>query len=144
MTKISFGTDGWRAILAENFTFENLAIISQAMSDYLLAESESPAIAIGYDTRFMSAQFAKKIGQILHVNGIEVFLSDQYIPTPVLSFTVKNKGLDAGIMVTASHNPYYYNGVKFKASYGGSAMEELTQNIEKYLYKNPIPEHAER
>ena len=143
MNKISFGTDGWRAILAEDFTFENIKIISQAMSDYLLSMHDSPSIAIGYDTRFMSDSFANIIGRVMQANKIEVLITDRYIPTPVLSFAVKNLNLDAGIMVTASHNPYYYNGVKFKGNYGGSAMQELTKNIEQYLYKNPIPDFQE-
>ena len=143
MDKISFGTDGWRAIIAEDFTFENLANIAQAMSVYLLEQYDSPSIAIGYDTRFMSDRFAIHIGKIMQSNNIDVFLSNNYIPTPVLSYTVKNRGLSAGIMVTASHNPYYYNGVKFKAEYGGSAMNEITQNIEDHLYQTSVPPFQE-
>jgi len=109
----------------------------------LLSISDLPGVAIGFDTRFMSERFARKIGKVLKANGIKVYLSDQFIPTPVLSFNVKHRELDAGIMVTASHNPYYYNGLKFKASYGGSAMEELTKNIEQLLYQSPIPNHQQ-
>ena len=139
METISFGTDGWRAIIAEDFTFENLGIIAQAMSEYLLNNYDSPSIGIGYDTRFMSERFARHLGKILKANHINVMLSDNYLPTPVLSYTIKNRGLNAGIMITASHNPYYYSGVKFKAGYGGSAMVELTNKIESYLQKSPLP-----
>ena len=100
-------------------------------------------MAIGFDTRFMSERFARKIGKVLKANGIKVHLSDQFIPTPVLSFNVKHREFDAGLMVTASHNPYYYNGLKFKASYGGSAMADLTNSIEQNLYHSPVPNHQQ-
>jgi phosphomannomutase len=109
----------------------------------LLSISELPGVAIGFDTRFMSERFARKIGKVLKANGIKVYLSDQFIPTPVLSFNVKHRELDAGLMVTASHNPYYYNGLKFKASYGGSAMKDLTNSIEQNLYQSPVPNHQQ-
>ncbi|MBN2280084.1 MAG: phosphoglucomutase/phosphomannomutase family protein [Candidatus Marinimicrobia bacterium] len=141
---IKFGTDGWRAVIAKEFTFDNVAIIAQAIADYLNFEKiENPSVALGYDTRFMSKMFAEKIAQILASNGVSTVLSHAFIPTPVLSFAVKNNNLSAGVMVTASHNPCIYNGVKFKGPYGGSAMVELTQSIESYLGKNPIKESGQ-
>ncbi len=141
INKIQFGTDGWRAVMAKEFTFENVGVIGQAIADYLHGEQlQDPSVAIGYDTRFMSDLFAEKIANILASNNIRVYLSQAFIPTPVLSYTVKKRGLSAGVMITASHNPYIYNGVKFKGDYGGSAMIELTKNIEAQLFKNPVKE----
>ncbi len=115
--EIKFGTDGWRGIIAKNYTFKNLKIVSQAVADYLGPGKEA---ALGYDTRFMSADFAQVVAQVLENNGIKVLLSDRAIPTPALSFAVKSKKLDLGIMITASHNPAQYNGFKIKTSSGRS------------------------
>ena len=131
---IRFGTDGWRAVIAEEFTFENIRIIAQAMSDYLKETGKAEkGIAVGYDTRFMSDKFASTIADVLGSNGIHVYLSYCICPTPLLSYAVYHRKLAGGIMVTASHNPYIYNGVKFKAEYGGSAMIPMTQAIESQL-----------
>lgn len=135
-SKIKFGTDGWRAVIAEDFTFENVRIAGQAYSDYLLTTGNGQGAAIGYDTRFLSERFAKTIADVLASNGIPVFLSEDFIPTPVLSFAVKNRSLAGGIMITASHNPHIYNGIKFKGEYGGPVNEAVTKNIEKLLGKN--------
>jgi phosphomannomutase len=139
--QIKFGTDGWRAVIADKFTFENVRIIAQAVSDYINSqEIAHQGIGVSYDTRFMSAQFARLIAEVVSSNAISVFLSRTFTPTPVLSFTVKNRNLAGGVMVTASHNPYEYSGVKFKGSYGGSAMMDMTESIEKWLYRTP-PRH---
>ncbi len=139
--KIQFGTDGWRAVIGKDFTFDNVGAIAQAIADYLHTEkAQNPSIAIGYDTRFMSDLFADEIANILAANNIKVCLSKTFIPTPVLSYTVKKRNLSAGVMITASHNPYIYNGVKFKGNYGGSAMVSLTKSIESQLFKNPVQE----
>lgn len=136
-SEIKFGTDGWRAIIADTFTFKNLKIISQAVSDYL---GSGKKIAVGYDTRFMSDRFAELSAGVFRSNSIEVILSDRSIPTPTLSFTVKKRKLDLGVMITASHNPDIYNGFKIKTPSGGAAGPEVTQEIEKLLGKNPIKE----
>lgn len=136
MTTIKFGTDGWRAIIADAFTFENVRAIAQAVSNYILATSPNGrGLAISYDVRFLSAQFARTMAEVIGSNGIPVFLSQNFTPTPVLSFAVKQRQLAGGIMITASHNPYYYNGVKFKASYGGPAIIDQTQAIEAQLLR---------
>ncbi len=127
---IKFGTDGWRAIIGEDYTFENLKIVSQAVADYLGAGRK---VAVGYDTRFMSARFAEIVAKVLKNNGIEVILSDMPIPTPTLSFAVKHRRLDLGIMITASHNPAEYNGFKIKTSSGGAAGPEITRDVESRL-----------
>lgn len=130
--KILFGTDGWRGVIADNYTVENLQVVAQAIADYL---KEGRTVAIGYDTRFMSDYFAQKVAEVLSSNRIKVFLSDRFIPTPVLSFTVKKRRCDLGIMITASHNPAIYNGLKIKVASGGAADLALTRKIESFLYK---------
>jgi len=132
--KISFGTDGWRGIIADTYTIENVEIVSQAVADYL---GPGKKVAIGFDSRFMSERFALAAANIISHNGIKVLLSDRIIPTPTLSFTVKNKKCDLGIMITASHNPFIYNGFKIKVASGGAADIALTKKIERLLYKNP-------
>ncbi|PIP20011.1 MAG: phosphoglucosamine mutase [Candidatus Omnitrophica bacterium CG23_combo_of_CG06-09_8_20_14_all_40_11] len=136
-TKIEFGTDGWRAVIGGDYTFENLKIVSQAVADYL---GSGKKLAVGYDTRFMSERFAEVVSGVFRNNGIEVILSDRAIPTPALSFAVKNRHLDLGIMITASHNPPEYNGFKIKISSGGAAPPEVTGDIERRLGKTPIKE----
>ena len=135
MAEIKFGTDGWRAIIAEDYTFENLKIVSQAVADYA---GPGKSIAVGYDTRFMSRDFARSAARVLAANGIEVTLSDTAIPTPALSFAVKNNKLDLGVMITASHNPAEYNGFKIKTATGGAAGAEITQEVEKLLRKSEV------
>ncbi|MBM3245471.1 MAG: phosphoglucomutase/phosphomannomutase family protein, partial [Candidatus Omnitrophica bacterium] len=97
--EIKFGTDGWRAVIGDTYTFKNLKVISQATADFL---GSGKKIAIGFDTRFMSGRFAEIAAGVFAANGIEVFLSDRPVPTPTLSFAVKNRKLDLGIMITAS------------------------------------------
>jgi phosphomannomutase len=134
---IQFGTDGWRAVFADQFTFENVETVAQAFSDYINQQNcESKEVAISYDTRFMSSMFAYNFAEIIASNKINVYLSKHFTPTPLLSYTVKNRNLSAGVMVTASHNPYYYNGIKLKANYGGPVMSEVTNSIEKLLHRN--------
>jgi alpha-D-glucose phosphate-specific phosphoglucomutase len=135
--EIKFGTDGWRGIIGDNYTFKNLKILSQAVADYL---GEAKKVAIGYDTRFMSDRFAEVTAEILKNNGIEVVLSDNPIPTPALSLTVKKRNLDLGVMITASHNPSEYNGFKIKVPSGGAAGQEITADIEGRLGKNEVKE----
>jgi len=136
MHTIRFGTDGWRAIIADGFTFRNVRIIAQAISDYLHAQgSADKGIAIGFDTRFLSRDFAHTAAEIIASNRIPVYVSPRYLPTPVLSYAVKQHSLAAGIMITASHNPFSYNGVKLKGPYGGSAIPSITEEIQKHLYR---------
>jgi phosphomannomutase len=135
--KIKFGTDGWRGIIGDNYTFANLKIVTQAVADYLGAGKK---VAVGYDTRFMSDRFAEASASIFKNNGITVLLSDRAIPTPALSYAVKIKKLDFGIMITASHNPAEYNGFKIKNSSGGAAGPEVTKEIESYLGESRVKE----
>ena len=136
--KIIFGTDGWRGLLDSEVTNETISLVAQAFADYNLHKHSSPKIAIGYDGRRNSKLFAYLFAEILSGNGIRVFLSDRIIPTPVLSFFVKHNKLNSGVMITASHNPPEYNGVKFKADYGGPFLTEDTLNVEELLGKSSI------
>jgi len=140
MQEIKFGTDGWRGVIADNYTFKNLKILSQAVADYI---GGGKKVAVGFDTRFMSAEFAFAVAEILRNNGIEVTLSDGAIPTPALSYTVKNRKLDLGVMITASHNPAEYNGFKIKNANGGAAGPEVTDKVETLLGENPVKETNE-
>ncbi len=133
--EIEFGTDGWRGIVGDNYTFKNLKILSQAVADYL---GKDKTVAVGFDTRFMSERFAEVVSEIFKDNGIRVVLSDRAIPTPALSFSVKNRKLTLGIMITASHNPPEYNGFKIKTASGGAAGQEITEDIESRLGKNSL------
>jgi len=139
VSQIKFGTDGWRAIIADTYTLENVRILTQAVADYL---GTGKKVAVGYDTRFMSAKFAEAAAIVLKNNGMEVILSDQPTPTPALSFVVKNRKLDLGIMITASHNPAEYNGFKIKNAAGGGASQEITRAVEGLLGKSPVKDGA--
>ncbi len=135
VAEIKFGTDGWRAIIADTYTYENVRILSQAVADYL---GYGKKVVIGYDTRFMSGKFAQAAADVLGNNGIKVILSDDYLPTPALSLAVKNNHCDLGIMITASHNPAEYNGFKIKLPSGGAAGVEVTKAVEALLGKKPV------
>jgi phosphomannomutase len=136
--KIIFGTDGWRGLLDSEINEESVALVAQAFADYNLQRFQHPAIAAGFDGRRSSEIFAKIFAETLSGNNIKVFLSDRIIPTPVLSFFVKHNKLNSGVMITASHNPPEYNGVKFKADYGGPFLTEETLKVEELIGKSAI------
>jgi phosphomannomutase len=133
--EIKFGTDGWRGIIGDTYTLKNVKVVSQAVADYLGSGKKA---AVGYDTRFMSETFARACAEVLSHNGIFVELSNRFVSTPILSFAVKSRGLDLGVMITASHNPAQYNGFKIKDSTGGSAAPEITDKIEGLLGQSEI------
>ncbi|MFH0827339.1 MAG: phosphoglucomutase/phosphomannomutase family protein [Candidatus Omnitrophota bacterium] len=135
--EIKFGTDGWRGIIGDTYTFKNVRIVSQAVADYL---GTGKRVAVGFDTRFLSGSFARTCAEVLSHNGIDVLLSERFVSTPILSFAVKSKRLDLGVMITASHNPCEYNGFKIKDPTGGSASPEITDAIESLLGKSPVKE----
>lgn len=133
-TQIKFGTDGWRGIIADDFTFENVRRVGNAMAIYVRNnEDASKGLVVGYDTRFASKRAAEIISDVLATAGIQVRLSNDYTPTPALSYAVKNLGAAGGIMITSSHNPFNWNGVKYKASYGGSGTPAIMRSIEGEL-----------
>lgn len=137
MNTIKFGTDGWRAITGEDFTPENIQRVIQAFADlYPTLKDTGKPVAIGYDRRNMSPEAAEIIASVLLGNNIPCFLSESFCPTPTVSWYVKNLGCTAGIMVTASHNPPKWNGIKFKESYGGAASQEYCKPIEDQIVAN--------
>ena len=140
---IKFGTDGWRAMMDAEFTMENVGIVAQAYADYLNGSvkkigSRTPRIAIGYDYRKNSENFAARFAEVLLGNGVEVLLSSSACPTPAVSFTLVDEKCDGGIAITASHNPAGYNGVKIKSDFGGSAEKSITEAVESFIGKNKV------
>jgi len=144
---IHFGTDGWRAVISDTFTFANLRSVSQAIADALRSEDwnegiQIPAevdpnkIVVGYDTRFLSDRYAMDVARVMAANGFTVFLANADAPTPAISFAVHHFKAFAGVMITASHNAPRYNGLKLKAAYGGSALPEQCRRVEVYLNDN--------
>ena len=132
---IQFGTDGWRAVIGEDYTYENVRKVLQAFCD-VKATSENRLILLGYDRRFSSKLFAEAATEVLMGNGFTVLLSEDFCPTPCISWMTKHKRALAGVVITASHNPYQWNGVKFKEEDGGSASPAYTAKIEAQLMKN--------
>ncbi len=133
--KIIFGTDGWRGLIDFDINIETISVVARAFADYIYSkEILSPKVAVAFDGRKNSKEFAEKFAQVLSACEIDVFLSQKITPTPVLSFFVKKNSLDAGVMITASHNPPEYNGVKFKGNYGGPLLTEETKKVEEFLY----------
>ncbi len=130
-TEIRFGTDGWRARIAEDFTFENVARCSQGLADRLKAEGiAAKGLVVGYDTRFLSREFAERVAMVMAGNGIKAYLSEKAAPTPVVSFNVLHHQAAGAAIITASHNPANWNGFKFKPEYAGSATQEVTDQLE--------------
>jgi phosphomannomutase len=131
---IKFGTDGWRAVIADQFTFANVRTAAEAIAAYVHAkEDPSRGLCIGYDTRFGSRAFARACAEVAAATGIPVLLADRITPTPALSFGVRQRAAAGGIMITSSHNPPQWNGVKYKAWYGGSGKPSIMAEIESYL-----------
>jgi phosphomannomutase len=134
MSKIKFGTDGWRAVIAEDFTFDNLGLVVEALALYLKQNNFwQKGIFIGYDNRFLSEDFAMHCADIFSKNGIKTFIASESVPTPVTAFMTLHMDLGGAIMITASHNPSKYNGIKFIPFYGGPAKDSITKEIEKNL-----------
>jgi len=146
MSQIRFGTDGWRAVIAEDFTFANVARVAQATADFWKSEISNPKseifrrepkVIIGYDRRFLSDRFAQITAEVFCGNNFEVILTPEPTPTPCVSYAVKNLGAVGGVMITASHNPPIFNGFKLKSNFGGSSDEATCKAVENLLDKNP-------
>ncbi len=136
MGVVKFGTDGWRGIIADDFTFANVRVAARAIAHYVLGEEEwTRGVAIGWDTRFESQAFARVVAEVMAGAGIPVQLADRVTPTPALSYAVRERRAAGGVMITSSHNPAAWNGVKYKASYGGSGKPSIMAAIEGYLEK---------
>ena len=139
-TKIRFGTDGWRGLIAHDFTFENVSRCAQGVCDYINQKFSSRAsLVVGYDTRFLSKEFAETVAKVGAANGLKIYLSIEPLPTPVLSFNVLDKRAAGGIVITASHNPGVWNGFKYKPEYGGSATQEITDSLEYFIERSGLP-----
>lgn len=141
--KIIFGTDGWRGLLDEELNDLNIQRVAQALADYMRLKSKNNRVAIGYDGRQKSGEFASLFAEVLRGNKIEVLLSDRIVPTPVVSFTCVHKQCDVGVMITASHNPPQYNGIKFKAANGSPFPTEETALVES-LIDHSLPSFDDR
>jgi len=144
---IHFGTDGWRAVISDTFTFNNLRMVAQAIADAVASEAwndgvclqqipDAKKMVVGFDTRFLSDRYAQDVARVLAANGYTVYLSQADAPTPTISHSVQNLNAIGGVMITASHNAPRYNGVKLKSCYGGSALSEQCRRVEVYLSDN--------
>lgn len=139
MTQIKFGTDGWRAIIAKEFTVDNVARVAEATAQWLLKNSKKPAVVIGHDCRFAGGLFAETTSKILAKRGVKVFLAKDFVSTPMVSLGTLRMKADLGVVITASHNPPAYNGYKLKGSYGGPLLPEKIEEIEKMIpEKSPL------
>ncbi len=136
---IKFGTDGWRAVISDTFTFGNLRLVAQAIADYVWEESNGekvPEVVVGFDTRFLSDRYAAEVARVLAGNGIIAWLTRADAPTPAVSYAVVHKGANAGVMITASHNPPRYNGLKLKSAFGAAASPQQAERVEAHLEAN--------
>jgi len=138
--EIKFGTDGWRGIIADDFTFENVRRVAGAIASYVLKyEEPQRGVCIGYDTRFISGRAAQIVAEVIAAAGIPVKLANDYTPTPAVSYAVKTQRAAGGVMITSSHNPWDWNGVKFKGKFGGSATPAIMKKIEEEMALGAAP-----
>ncbi|RZU42670.1 phosphoglucomutase/phosphomannomutase family protein [Edaphobacter modestus] len=139
-TVVKFGTDGWRGVIADDFTYANVRVAAAAIANYVLEQENAKAgVCIGWDTRFGSRSFARVVAEVLAKAGVPVQMASGITATPALSFAVRERKAAGGVMITSSHNPAEWNGVKYKASYGGSGKPSIMASIESYLLE-PVPQ----
>ena len=139
LAQIKFGTDGWRAIIAREFTFANVERVAQAYAEYLKQETKGQGlVVVGFDRRFLSEQFARSAAEVMVGNGFDIALFQEPQPTPVISWAVKDLKAKGGIVITASHNPATFNGFKIKAPFGGSASSDITSIVEQLVDKTTV------
>src|SRR5256886_15246943 len=150
MSSIKFGTDGWRGIIADDFTFANARAVAQAISRYVVrGEDARKGIIVGFDHRYASDSVARTVAEVISSTGTPVFLCDKPCPTPAVSQLVRERKAAGGIVVTASHNPYRWNGIKYKAKYGSSPLPSIVAQIETELERllregvRPLPPRKE-
>jgi phosphomannomutase len=140
MPDIQFGTDGWRGLIADDFTFDNVRRVAGAVAAYVLQhEDASKGVVVGYDTRFESRRFAEAASAVLADAGIPIQLANDFVPTPAISLHVKQSGAAGGVVITSSHNPWNWNGFKFKGKFGGSATPAIMKIIEQELRAGSMP-----
>src|SRR5438874_5464797 len=134
MTSIKFGTDGWRGVIADDFTFANARIVAHAIARYVVrGEDGRKGVIVGYDHPYASDPVAAAVAEVISASVTPVWLADKPCPTPTISFLVRHQKAAGGIVITASHNPYRWNGIKYKASYGSSALPSIVAQIENEL-----------
>ena len=140
---IRFGTDGWRAIIAEDYTFDNVRLCTRGVSQYMLNQGLAQrGLVVGYDTRFASEDFARTVAETAAGSGVNVFLCDRPAPTPVVTYNIVDRKAGGAVVITASHNPPNWNGYKYKPDYAGSASPEITSAIEELIDAAPAGEPA--
>ena len=140
---VKFGTDGWRAVISDTFTFNNLRLVSQAIADYIREENPTdPSVVVGYDTRFLSDRYAAEVARVMAANQVKTWLARADTPTPPISYAVVHKQATAGVMITASHNAPRYNGLKMEANYGGSTTPAQNKRVESLLDRNLETDHG--
>lgn len=143
LAPIRFGTDGWRAVIADEYTFANLERVAQAYADYLLtSDDRSGLVVVGFDRRFLSEHFARRAAEVMAGNDFRLSLFSEAAPTPLISWAVRELGAVGGIVITASHNPPDFNGFKIKAPWGGSATPATTAAVEKLVDSNSVKRNA--
>jgi phosphomannomutase len=137
-TPIEFGTDGWRAVIADDYTFANLERVAQATANWLHDDyGDAPSIVLGHDARFLGPQFARRAARVLAQAGVDVTIADTMVSTPAISWATQADDHDAGVVITASHNPPTYNGYKIKAYFGGPAPPEMISEVEAAVPDGP-------
>ncbi len=133
MVNIKFGTDGWRAEIAKEFNFDNVTLVGAAIADYVKQTQKGKPLLVGYDTRFLSREFAERIAQVAAGRSVKVLLTPSYASTPEISFAAREKKTAGAVIITASHNPYNYNGIKFRGNFGGPGTPDMIAAIERHL-----------
>ena len=137
-TQIKFGTDGWRGVIADDFTFENVRRVAQATADYWNERNLPKAGIVGYDNRFLSETYARLVCEVLAANGIKALCPQEAVPTPAVTFAVRDRKLAGAVMITASHNPPQFNGYKLKAEFAGPADPEYCKQVEERVDRSPV------
>src|SRR5258707_4635505 len=133
-TQIKFGTDGWRGVVADDFTYTNVRRVAQGAAEYMKSRSSDPLAVVGYDCRFASEEFARLVADVFAANGVKSLIFDRPSPTQVASWTVIDRKAVGAAVITASHNPYLFNGVKYKPETGSSAPTEVIQALEQRIH----------
>src|SRR5580765_8731733 len=136
-TRIKFGTDGWRGVAADDFTFASVRRVAQGTAEYLKSRTADPLAVVGYDCRFASEEFARAVADVFAVNGVRSLIFDRPSPTQVASWTVIDRKATGAAVITASHNPYQFNGIKYKPETGSSAPTDVIADLERRINATP-------
>src|SRR6266853_5759607 len=143
LPEIKFGTDGWRGVTADDFTYASVRRVAQGIAEYMSSRTKDPLAVVGYDCRFASEEFARTVADVFAANGVRTLMFDRPSPTQVASWTVIDRKATGAAVVTASHNPYLFNGIKFKSDTGSSASTDVIAQLEpriNALENVPVPD----